>query len=300
MNIKIAVAHHKAGFVFKNNVFMPIQVGSAMANETLNMQSDNIGDNISLLNPYYCELSALYWLWKNVKDADYLGLCHYRRYFTYKKINIIAFFFHHFFFFLAKVIALFKPGFNYTKINQINAEKGFGQLLIDFSKRIDEDIENNNIVSFCTREITLSGRTIYQHLSMAIGLRAVDKIQEIVGNLYPEYSNSLIDTLHGNSYCSANMIVFEKNIFNEYCSFVFSVLQKHHKQFVTSNEINQCYLRTSGYIAEILTDVYIKELKKRNINVRKLNILFLSEEASSKIKKIINFFGFSHPFLLKK
>jgi hypothetical protein len=300
MNIKIAVAHHKAWFVFKNNVFMPIQVGAAMAKKTLNMQGDNTGDNISLLNPYYCELSALYWLWKNVKIADYLGLCHYRRYFTYKKIHILATFFNHFFFLSAKIISLFKPGFNYTKIYQIDTEiKGYKQLLLDFSKELNEDIKKNNILSFCTKEIVLSGRTVYQHLSMAVGLKAVDKIQEIVENLYPQYSKLLIKTLHGNSYYSANMIIFKQDIFNDYCSFVFNILQKHYDQFVTSNEVNQSYLRTSGYIAEILTDVYIKTLEKK-IKVRRLNVLFLSDEAPSRLKRIMRFFGFSHPYLSKK
>lgn len=33
---------------------------------------DNTGDNISLRNPNYCELTGLYWAWKNLK-CDYIG-----------------------------------------------------------------------------------------------------------------------------------------------------------------------------------------------------------------------------------
>ena len=43
-------------------------------------QKDNTGENISAKNPMYCELTGLYWAWKNL-DADYLGLVHYRRHF---------------------------------------------------------------------------------------------------------------------------------------------------------------------------------------------------------------------------
>ena len=79
--IKILVAQHKEAEVYKNEVYTPIHVGKAISKIDLSIIGDNTGDNISHLNPFYCELTAQYWAWKNITDIEYIGLCHYRRYF---------------------------------------------------------------------------------------------------------------------------------------------------------------------------------------------------------------------------
>lgn len=80
--IKIAMACHKPSVLPKNSLFIPVHVGSALATkrmDPLKYYYDDSGENISEKNPTYCELTAQYWLWKNVQ-ADYYGLCHYRRF----------------------------------------------------------------------------------------------------------------------------------------------------------------------------------------------------------------------------
>ncbi|MCI6655458.1 MAG: DUF4422 domain-containing protein [Clostridium sp.] len=58
-----------------------IQVGTELTDIRLaDAVYDNKGDNISGKNKQYCELTGLYWLWKNTSE-DYIGLVHYRRHF---------------------------------------------------------------------------------------------------------------------------------------------------------------------------------------------------------------------------
>jgi hypothetical protein len=85
INIKILVAHHKKAPFFKNRYVMPIQVEKALKDFSLKYCiADDTGDNISAKNRNWCELTAIYWAWKNLK-AYYYGLCHYRRYISFEE-----------------------------------------------------------------------------------------------------------------------------------------------------------------------------------------------------------------------
>lgn len=82
-DIKILVACHARSYVPSGGHLYPIQVGAALASERFDgMFHDDEGDHISPLNPFYGELSAHYWMWKNM-EADFYGLFHYRRYFSF-------------------------------------------------------------------------------------------------------------------------------------------------------------------------------------------------------------------------
>lgn len=78
-NIKVYIATHKKAPLPNLTEYVPLQVGAAL-HDDLGYLKDNIGDNISDKNLNYCELTGLYYIWKNEK-ADIVGLTHYRRYF---------------------------------------------------------------------------------------------------------------------------------------------------------------------------------------------------------------------------
>lgn len=99
MNIKILVTYHTKSPLFKSDIVVPIHAGRAVAKVKSkdgiitdkeyqwlmqNMIGDDTGDNISELNRDFNEWTALYWAWKNydkLGNPDYIGLCHYRRFF---------------------------------------------------------------------------------------------------------------------------------------------------------------------------------------------------------------------------
>ncbi|MDN5951236.1 MAG: DUF4422 domain-containing protein, partial [Loigolactobacillus coryniformis] len=91
MNIKILVAAHKNYVMPQDqNLYLPIFVGKDLhpdVNHTF--QGDNTGDNISIKNAHYNELTAVYWAWRNL-DADAVGLVHYRRYLSLHKQKSLA------------------------------------------------------------------------------------------------------------------------------------------------------------------------------------------------------------------
>lgn len=80
--IKIMVVCHKPYPLPEDGCYLPVEVGAALHDKPIpGFTRDDAGDNISAKNAHYCELTALYWAWKNL-DADYIGLVHYRRYFA--------------------------------------------------------------------------------------------------------------------------------------------------------------------------------------------------------------------------
>jgi hypothetical protein len=86
--IKIYVISHNEEDIKKvrnDDLYVPLLVGCDGKNN-LGFCSDDTGDNISKKNNSYCELTGLYWIWKNSK-SDIVGLVHYRRYFSKNKYS---------------------------------------------------------------------------------------------------------------------------------------------------------------------------------------------------------------------
>lgn len=79
MKTEMWVMTHKKYTEVNDGLHKTLHVGRVLS-EDLGYQGDDTGDNISDKNKKYCELTGLYWLWKNHK-CDIIGIEHYRRFF---------------------------------------------------------------------------------------------------------------------------------------------------------------------------------------------------------------------------
>lgn len=79
MAVKMFTMTHKEFEKPEDDMYVPLQVGRALSQD-LGYLRDDIGENISAMNDCYSELTGVYWVWKNEKAAEYVGICHYRRY----------------------------------------------------------------------------------------------------------------------------------------------------------------------------------------------------------------------------
>jgi hypothetical protein len=83
MDTRIYVITHKKFNAPQEDGYIPLQVGRALGGD-LGYLGDNTGDNISVKNKSFCELTGIYWIWKNI-SCDIVGICHYRRFFVRDK-----------------------------------------------------------------------------------------------------------------------------------------------------------------------------------------------------------------------
>ncbi len=89
MSVTIFTMTHKKFPTPGDPVYVPLQVGRAKTAD-LGYIGDDTGVSISEKNCYYGELTGVYWVWKNFKTSDYVGICHYRRYFCTEEGRILT------------------------------------------------------------------------------------------------------------------------------------------------------------------------------------------------------------------
>lgn len=277
--IKIAVAYHKKAVYADGEIFVPVQVGAVYTQDDLGIQKDSEGANISRFNPYCCELSATYWLWRNISDADYYGLCHYRRFFTFEKgySNLIQ----QIVYYCSKAISPFivDSRFTMSKSNSISIDENELNIhLREFSKNLTVCLKQYNVDCFCLKKTKMSTYSCKTKLMKAIGLYNYNKLEEIIKSEHPDFYPFFIKTMKSNSYNPCNMLIASKDVFNEYAELLFSIIGRYHNWIINtdSNFINNAALRSSGYMGEFITSAFIMRLRNNGLIVKELNTLGVS------------------------
>lgn len=257
MDIKILVATHKKYWMPGDDVYLPLHVGRE-GKADLGYIGDNTGDNISAKNVNYCELTGLYWAWKNLK-CDYIGLCHYRRYFSSSDS--------------IHTIEVYK---NSNDIEQyIITKEEYKKLL----KRYDIIIP---VKSF------LDGMTVEEQYENAHNIRDLIKCEEIIGEFYPEYQNTFRQIMQEKTFYPCNMFVTKKEYFDDYMNWLFNILFELEKR-VDISDYDNYQSRIYGFLSERLFNVW---LTKNNFNIKEERILFIRELGMNKYyrHKIEKFF----------
>lgn len=230
MDIRILVAHHKKYHLIADDVYLPIHVGKEHSQIELDIIGDNTGDNISIKNPIYCEMTAIYWGWKNLR-TDYIGLCHYRRYFTFKEKTI-----HHKlkeiirFYGIRCVGNILKPGSDCIMNKQlfVSDMSKYEEMALDFSTGIKKCIQKHDFDAIVPSPYHFACRNVKQFFEV-LGRDHISLICDIVDDIAPELSPYFHATLSSNKLYAANMFIMKSEIYNDYCQIIFPILFEHEK-----------------------------------------------------------------------
>lgn len=280
MNIKIAVAYHKKSVLLSHPYLIPVHAGKENATVDLGIQGDNEGDNISRKNPWYCELTVLYWLWKNTK-ADYKGLMHYRRTFTIRDSFWIKRLGLRLKFLLRRVSSIWSP------YNSVGVKKQYACNEEEFVADANTFCDSmNSLLSDGTEMIVPHPGRFYialrRTLCYEVGGQNIELMNEIVKKNYPEFFPYYEKAMNGLWFYNCNMSVMRNDIFEEYCSLLFNILQQHEEEvvkrgFLKDISTEKAYSRYSGFLAEMLTNAFIQYsfAKKRKIKI--MPVAFLTD-----------------------
>lgn len=258
--LKIFVSYHKDGEILKSDVLTPIHVGAAQSSVKLDMQRDDEGDNISDNNDKYCELTAQYWAWKNVK-ADYYGFMHYRRHFAFKEISK-------------------------------NADLG-GVVYYD---RIDDKYKNeiglNDAEMYaCVKDYdiilpTVVNSSVWGRLSNEVQFSSLENLHatdfdltcQTILELYPEYAEVVEEFRNGTYAYWYNMFIMRKEIFFDYSEWLFSIIERTEAK-IDFTYFSEQEMRTLAFMAERLLSIYVMKLlkDKPELKVKHLKVTFLGD-----------------------
>ena len=217
MNTKIIIATHKPYWMPEDQIYLPLHVG-AYDKKSIGHQPDDTGDNISAKNANYCELTGLYWAWKNL-NADYVGLAHYRRHFVAPHAT------------------------------------GGKQKKVLTGVQLDALLKRSDVLLPKPRNYYIeTNYSQYVHAHHAIDL---DTTREILKEKYPLYLKKYDESMKRTFGHRFNMFIMKRNYFDAYCEWLFDVLFELEKRLDISG-YSKNDARVFGFVSERLLDVWLE------------------------------------------
>lgn len=222
-DIKIIVATHKKFWMPKDEIYLPLHVGKERKAD-IGYIGDNTGENISVKNPYYCELTGLYWAWKNL-NCEYLGLVHYRRHFAEKS-----------------------PVFTAGEIERKVPDYGYFAGLLKKSDLIVPKKRRYYIESLSSH---------YAHTHYAEHLELTRKV---IQETCPDYLADFDRVMKQRGGYMFNMFVMRKDLSDQYCEWLFPILEQL-EGLVCTDGYSAFQKRFYGRISELLFNVWLRHMK---------------------------------------
>ena len=227
--VKIIVAAHKAFRMPQDEMYLPLHVGAEGKKDQngqpldIGFVRDNTGDNISLKNPGYCELTGLYWAWKNL-DADYIGLAHYRRHFS-----------------LHRTRDPFDGVLKYSELVPLLRRK---RVIVPKKRRYYIE-------------------SLYNHYKHTHYISQLDETRRIIEEKYPDYLPSFDRGVRRTWGHMFNMMIMERGLVDEYCRWLFDILFELEKRvkagMVEMPPLSSFQARFYGRISEIIFNVWLDD-----------------------------------------
>lgn len=249
-NVKIFICTHKETIFKKGEIYIPLLCGADYHKE-IKILGDNTGDNISIKNKNYCELTGIYWIWKNINSA-YKGICHYRRYFNKKNIE---------------------------QLKYEDLERG-----VNLSKNEIESILDKYDIIVGKK---VKGKpNLKENYGKSHRIEDLKKLEEIIlKNCEEKYRLATEKVLREDKFYPCNMLLAKSKIFNDYCEWLFGVLFKLEKEIEIPKDPYQA--RVFGFLSERMLGVYVEANK---LKVKELNITVLEENLKLNLLKKIKYY----------
>ncbi len=240
----VFIACHKPSEVPQDPLYLPVHVGAA-GKPDIGYTRDDTGENISLKNPLYCELTGLYWCFHHL-TYDHLGLVHYRRYFTLKSRS---------------------------------QQKKLGKLACVLSQQECEELmKKYRVIVPKKRNYYID--TVYNHYSNTFDGHQLDESRDILEKRCPEYLQAFDELMKSKKAYIFNMFIMDRELVADYCNWLFPILEELENRIDTS-AMTAFEKRYIGRVSERLFNVWLNtkvsrgELKQSEI--REIPYLYLGE-----------------------